>query len=143
MSAVNTDDGNFILAGYTDSKDGDVIGDGLKRKHGAHDAWIIHLQNTTVNTRDVSFSNQINIFPTYVSDFIQIKVKEGYSNLLKVEIFNTGGQMMMSKNLNCFQGGCEENIAVRAFLNGIYLVEVCDDTNNCTTRKIVKVNAKY
>ena len=40
LSIQQTNDGGYIVAGYTDSKDGDVSGN-----HGGADDWIVKLDN--------------------------------------------------------------------------------------------------
>lgn len=139
LSAVQNSEGHFILAGYTDSKDGDVIGDGLKQKHGAHDAWILQLHNTLTTTRELISEPLVNISPTYTNNFIQISSNTKYNFPLKFNIYTAMGQLLFSKKAKCFSTDCATNIDLSELDNGVYLIEVCNGVG-CTTQKIVKVD---
>ncbi|OYU83133.1 MAG: secretion protein [Flavobacterium sp. BFFFF2] len=58
-------DGSFILAGYTISNDGDVVGN-----HGSTDAWVVQLSGTgtllwqkTLGGTDIEWANNIQLTP--------------------------------------------------------------------------------
>ena len=56
-SIVQTLDGGYIIGGFTNSNDGDIIGN-----HGGYDFWIVKLGSDVFNTNDFSES-AIKVFP--------------------------------------------------------------------------------
>lgn len=66
-SIQQTNDGGYILAGATDSTDGDVTG-----SHGNGDAWIVKLNGDQLSTAENHLSNKPSVYPNPARDFVYI-----------------------------------------------------------------------
>lgn len=66
-SIQQTVDGGYIVAGYTVSNNGDVIGN-----HGSIDAWVVKLGPDVLET-DTFTTNQIKLFPNPTTTILTVK----------------------------------------------------------------------
>jgi len=111
------DDSSYIVAGYTESVDGDVTGN-----HGGSDAWLVRLGYTDTTTRVVTVNNaaDIQVYPTLSSGIVYVVVPTGYS-AAKISLINTLGQQMpFAESVN----GNEHVIDLSGNSTGMYIVRV-------------------
>ncbi|MDC8098345.1 T9SS type A sorting domain-containing protein [Chryseobacterium rhizosphaerae] len=114
-SAIETADGGFILAGNTDSNDGDVSGN---HSDGFSDFWIVKLMpTTTLATAEVKANQSISFFPNPAKEFINIRNLPDGS---VVTITDTSGRKLLSKNYH------EDKVIINTsqLIPGIYMIQI-------------------
>jgi hypothetical protein len=84
-SINQTTDGGYIVAGQSNSNDGNVTGN-----HGSNDFWIVKLEPDPLGIDD--FNGEISVYPNPVSNFLNISTTEP---ILSISVFNVLGQKMM------------------------------------------------
>jgi len=110
-------DSSYIVAGYTNSFDGDVTGN-----HGGSDAWLVRLgyTDTTTSTATVSNTESIKVYPTLSNGIVHVVVPTGYG-AAKISLINTLGQQIpFTKSVN----GNEHVIDLSGNSMGMYIVRV-------------------
>jgi len=106
-----TADGGCIIAGNSNSIDGDVSGG-----HGDTDFWIVKLSSPSVGTEEADQATALTLFPNPVSGNIHLILQEP----AEINIFNIQGQELMSFKA---EAG-EANINSSSFSSGIYFINV-------------------
>lgn len=123
-SIQQTTDGGYIIAGYSESNNGDVTGN-----HGGADFWIVKLDPDSLSTNE--FNNEITVYPNPVTTVLNIAANEPISS---VAVFNMFGQQVYHQQLEATSG--QINLSVLA--SGIYMVKV----NSADKEAIYKVIKK-
>jgi len=80
------------------------------------------------------YSNELNVvaYPNPANDFIILEVNDVVSSVKLVEIFNTSGQKVMTKNVeSSSQGRIEINTS--EFENGLYIATIYNENNQVST----------
>jgi hypothetical protein len=117
-SIQQTVDGCYIMAGVTESNDGDVSGN-----HGAGDFWVVKLCYV-VGTDEITINNNgVNIFPNPTDGKFTVEIKANTSGKYEIEIYNITGEKVYSANTN-------ENtidIDLTNYARGLYFVRVRND----------------
>lgn len=113
-SMVNTADGSYILAGATQSNDGDV-----SSNHGGNaDYWIVKLKPTfTTNTVEQNNKEFFTFYPNPTSD--QIFIETSMADKLTVDLYDVNGQHVLSTNVMD-----KTNINLTGLNEGVYSVVV-------------------
>jgi hypothetical protein len=110
-SIALTQEGGYIIAGGTQSNDGDVLGN----NGGANDAWIVKLNadglSTTVFNQDT-----LRIYPNPVTDVVQLN-NTNLLSLTSVIITDLSGKMVLE------QTTINNQINVEQLANGMYIIE--------------------
>lgn len=118
-SAIETVDGGFILAGKTESNDGDVSGN---HSDGFSDFWIVKLAPvTTLATQEAKHNTSTSFYPNPAKDFITLnKLPKGST----VSISDTSGRKVFQEKLSA------ENSRIKTdgLLNGTYIMTVTNDS---------------
>jgi hypothetical protein len=116
LSIIQTSDSSFVVAGSSDSDDGDITGN-----HGHEDYWIVKLGNKPVNDVNTSKNNSavtIN-FPNPFSDKTQIqfgKIVEAPSEFI---LYNVLGEEVRKMTIS---PGTESTMFYRGKLvSGVYV----------------------
>lgn len=123
-SIKQTNDGGFILAGITQSTDGDVTGN-----HGNGDMWIVKL-GAFLSTNENNIKNNISIYPNPAKDFVNI------SNLpseTTINITDTAGRKISSKKYS------EKNVSINTsgLINGNYIIQIENQGSIISSKKII------
>lgn len=117
-SIIQTKDKGYVIAGATDSNNGDVMGN-----HGIADYWIVKLSpDTLTSTTNIQSSkNNFKIFPNPATDYLSLTLStgEGISSCL-IKIYDVFGNLVLNKLTN--SANCQLPLA--NFPSGIYFVEV-------------------
>jgi len=106
-----TNDGGYIVAGFSDSNDGD-----LTSYQGGDDCWIIKLGPTTTGTNNVNFNHKINIYPNPNNGLFTIYMNDIIFD--EVEVKDVLGRTVFSSILN----NKNVNISIEDKNPGIYFV---------------------
>ncbi len=93
------------------------------------------LINLSSGINDLTFQNQLNIYPNPASTSINIKVKNADDNLT-IEIIDLQGIVVFSNNYRVMQNEVI-TINISSFANGIYIVKL-NGENNFGTVKMIK-----
>jgi hypothetical protein len=128
----NTTDNGFILAGYSWSTDGDVLGS-LNR--GKNDFWIVKLSPETVGVEESSsqFSQTLNLYPNPTESFVNISVASDDA-ALEVSITDVLGRVVEQQNIP--NGG---QLSLAQLDAGLYLVAATTSNGQVFSSKIQKL----
>ena len=93
------------------------------------------------NINDINFStgsddimiaqNHVTLYPNPVSDWLYFDSKEKIS---KLNLYNIGGQMVLSKNLSL------NKVSLNLLKEGVYFIELISERGDVFQKKIVKIN---
>ncbi|MDR3272603.1 MAG: T9SS type A sorting domain-containing protein, partial [Flavobacteriaceae bacterium] len=109
-SIQQTSDGGYIVAGFTNSYDGDVSGN-----HGDLDGWVVKLAPDNLGTEELSVNAKIGVYPNPVRDVLHFTSKEP---VLKAEIFDLNGRLI--KTAEVFNN----QLSVSSLSKGIYFLNL-------------------
>jgi hypothetical protein len=125
-SVTETTDGGFVLAGETQSNDGEVT-----FNHGSNDYWIVKLYMGTVGIKEVMDEQSMTIYPNPFKSFVNIVLAD--KNYIKVELYNAFGDLVFQnqKDLDQIQ------VDLSNYANGLYFVKIFYD-EKVVTKRIVK-----
>ncbi len=119
-----TSDGGFIIAGSSDSNNGDVSGN-----MGQADMWVVKL-NSELNVQDLANSS-LRIYPNPASNILNIQHD---LMIKKIMVIDFTGKAVINKHIN----SNKSTIDISAIPSGIYLVQIY--TND--TPEVVKIIKK-
>lgn len=109
-SVKQTLDGGYVLAGFTDSNNGNVSGN-----HGFRDFWVVKLASDALS--DNSFNNDnFTVYPNPTNHFLNIK-NNSNQIIESVSIVNVLGKIILIQNKNF------EIIDVSKLQNGMYFIQ--------------------
>ena len=122
-----TSDGGFVVAGYTQSNDGDVSG----FHGGLVDFWVVKLSPESSPTSEVQ-TPTLEIYPNPATSTISIKAHDGESTLF-VNITDLLGQILHHQTISTNQP-----IDLSTLPNGFYLVTATTPSGRVYIGKISK-----
>jgi len=112
QSIQQTSDGGYIIAGQTNSNDGEVSGN-----HGGFDYWIVKLFAPVASgVPALGNTPPITIIPNPTTGYISVL---GAGNVA-IRIYNTMGQLIK-------EAGNTDNISIAEFPAGLYFVKVLNE----------------
>lgn len=124
-STQQTTDEGYIIAGYSNSTNGDVTGN-----QGNRDYWIVKL-SPSVSVSEVSAFSEFNVYPNPTNSQVTLKVNPNLVGALYI-IYDNMGKAVMSGKINNEHTVIElDNLS-----NGIYLFKVGE--NSKQTFKVIK-----
>lgn len=121
-----TTDNGYILAGQSESTDGDVSGN-----HGNKDFWVVKLEPDDIGVNEISEKKMLNIFPNPANS--QVNVKTAGKLIGGVyTVYDYTGKAVLSEKIN------KENILIKLdnLSDGIYLLKI--QTEEVVTSRFVK-----
>jgi hypothetical protein len=125
FSIKQTTDGGYIVAGCSESNDGDVSG-----HHGEGDFWVVKLSSSQLSIEN-SHQDLFSVFPNPAKNTINIKAD--YNLIGKAySIYDNSGKIVLSGKIN------SENtlIEIGNLSGGIYLFSVGENLKQ--TFKVIK-----
>lgn len=125
FSIQQTNDGGYIVAGQSNSNDGDVEGN-----HGNGDFWIVKLASYTSIEEIVEY-HEFSIYPNPAKDIIHLEFNN--EGNIELEIIDIYGKSIRKKNLNTNN----TQINISDFPTGIYFV-IVSGNEFLKTKKIIK-----
>lgn len=117
---LQSNDGGFILAGGSESSDGDLTGN-----HGMHDYWIFKLNNITTVSKQNIIRSAI-IYPNPTTGIIKINSL----GVDSIEVINLQGKQIYI--------GKEHEIDLRKEPEGIYIIKILT-SKQIITQKLLKL----
>ncbi len=121
-----TTDGGFIIAGYTNSTDGDVKGN-----HGGYDGWIVKLKGSTGIKDILQNSSIIQVYPTVTKSVVNILLPDNKN--ASMVLLNSLGQRVNAEHFSTPYN----TIDLSNYSNGLYILQIYSN-NNMQSYKIIK-----
>jgi hypothetical protein len=90
LSLDLSSDGGYVIAGYTNSRDGDVVG--LHQNVDATDFWLVKLGTGILSTLENKYSTDISIYPNPTKNTVTFS-----ENLNHIEISTLEGRVVLTK----------------------------------------------
>ncbi len=130
QSIRQTADGGYIVAGYSDSNDGDVTGN-----HGFYDYWIVKLAGMETGTESIVFPGNIAVYPNPATQELTIDLtgSEFSSAGTVVTLFDIQGRNVLEKTIN----NLVIVINVMRLEKGLYFLRVENKEMNVVTRLVI------
>lgn len=119
QSIQQTTGGGYIMAGYTNSNDGQVSGN-----NGDNDFWIVKLDNTNVGIPNITELLAVNIFPNPASTQLNIRYKLISSEEAQLNVYDVSGKRAISTTVSSAIGDNYLRLNVSELNSGIYFVEL-------------------
>ncbi|AYN01604.1 T9SS type A sorting domain-containing protein [Chryseobacterium sp. 3008163] len=127
-SVIQTTDGGYVIAGSSNSNNGDVSGN-----HGDYDIWVVKLAQDNLATNDVVKDDiKMNIFPNPAKDFITIKL-DYFTPSMDVTLIDMLGRTIHTQKLD----GLTTKINTSGLEKGTYILDVTGGTKKIT-KKFIK-----
>ena len=126
FSIIQTLNGGYIIAGYSDSNNGDVTGN-----NGYEDFLIVKLSQDNLSTNSFLENNTISLFPNPTKESLSIKL-DYYTPLQEIIITDVLGKIIHSQKVD----GLITTIITDGFKNGVYFVNTMDGAKMFTQRFI-------
>ena len=83
-------------------------------------------------------ANAVNIYPNPASDKLTIDVSFVKGDVLNIEISNIAGQVVLTRQLNDFNGSVKQQIDITDLTKGVFLVKVYAEDMTTTKRLVVQ-----
>jgi len=125
-SIIQTNDGGYIIAGYSYSIDGDVSGN-----HGVIDYWIVKLSPDTLNSVSVINQKDFILYPNPSTGNIQITMNNEQIGST-IQIVNINGEIVKQFKIQ----NSEFKIDLSKQAKGIYFVKLISESG-VSTQKVV------
>jgi hypothetical protein len=134
-----TMDGGYAVAGWTNSHDGDIVGNNDTTYHGNY--WIVKLlPDTITGISNLQISNaNFQMFPNPSNGIFQIifpssNQKTNYT----LEVINTLGQTVFTSDLRLPASDLQTKLDLSFLSQGMYVLKINDGSN--TGNKILIIN---
>jgi hypothetical protein len=121
-----TADGGYVIAGVSNSTDGDVTGN-----HGNIDYWVVKLENPSWISELLN-ENDFLIYPNPANTKINIAF-ENLAGTVELKIIDLVGRTVIVKNINERSSVCD----ITELQNGIYFIQI-NATKGYITKKFIK-----
>jgi hypothetical protein len=125
-SIIQTTDGGYVIAGNSNSTNGDVTGN-----HGNYDYWIVKLAPESLGTTSFIENTTITLFPNPAKEKITLKL-DFFKASQEISISDIQGKIIYSQKLESLS----TTINTSSFEKGIYFLNVIDGTQK-TTKKFI------
>jgi hypothetical protein len=134
-SIQQTNDGNFILGGYSAS---DISGDKTENCKGGFDYWIIKISDlTAIEPTKKDFN--LSLYPNPTTAELNITLKLDKSSDVKIELYNSLGQLVITiTDKKLISGENKINFSTESYPAGIYHLIFSVD-GELIARKVVKM----
>ncbi|MFN0174543.1 MAG: T9SS type A sorting domain-containing protein [Saprospiraceae bacterium] len=106
-----SNDGGYIISGYTWSNDGDV-----SNNHGESDCWVVKLSPESLDVKDITTNEVLKIFPNPANDKVFLTAPSE-EPALTVCISDAQGRQVSHQTINN-----RESIDVSQLANGVYSI---------------------
>ena len=127
LSIQQSSDGGYIVAGYTQSNNGDVSG-----FHGVQDYWVVKLSPESVSTKEDTPTAPLDIYPNPAQQSINIKIPLPES-ACSVSISDLLGRELSRQTISN-----DGNLDIAALPNGLYLLTASTPSGSVYTGKFIK-----
>lgn len=103
---------------------------------GSLNGYIAKLSNSSTGTDEVSFDENITVYPNPTSNVVTLLINSEIKNVV-IKVYAITGQQVFSKTESKPQSYISEQIDFSNFTNGIYLLQIKTD-KKIITKKIIK-----
>lgn len=103
--------GNYVVAGYSESNDGNVTGN-----HGSGDSWVIKINTSSVGIAEVS-GYEINVFPNPTSGSFSFS---GINDECSIAIHDISGKIVSQKEVT----GIDNSFDLSSHAKGLYFYTI-------------------
>lgn len=117
---------DLYLHGRTFSNDGDISGN-----HGGLDMWAAKVSKTWLSLYEDDLSKNIEVFPTFVKNEVEIKTNE---NIISINIVDAVGKLVTTKYKSINNSKVLDLLYLKS---GIYYINIETDKQS-VTKKIIK-----
>lgn len=128
-SVIQTADGGFVIAGDSNSNNGDVTGN-----HGGRDYWIVKLAPENLATSEImkDVSVTANVYPNPAKEYITVKL-DYFTPSMEASITDMLGKTVHQQKLE----GLKTKINTSHLEKGVYFLNVTGGTQKIT-KKFIK-----
>ncbi|RXM51288.1 MULTISPECIES: T9SS type A sorting domain-containing protein [unclassified Chryseobacterium] len=128
-SVIQTTDGGYVIAGSSQSNNGDVT-----ENKGNYDIWIVKLAPENLSTNEVVKDATVtaNVYPNPAKDYVTLKL-DYFDSSMKATITDMLGKTVHQQKLE----GLRTKINTSHLEKGVYFLNVLGGTLK-TTKKIIK-----
>ena len=123
-----TNDGGYIMTGYTESTDGDVTG-----FQGFSDYWVVKLAPENLANDIFTQNSNISLFPNPTKEKITIKISS-FKPSQEISIYDISGKTIYFQKLE----GLKTTINTSYFQKGVYFLNLLDGSKTTTEKFIVE-----
>jgi hypothetical protein len=121
---------------------------GGDRSHGALflDAWLVktdsmgycpHAYTVSIEQDELVIAkNKLSIYPNPATDNINLSFEQSHNKAMQLSIYNTAGQLVLSKPLNAY--GDTYRVNIEFLQSGVYFVRLLSDNQIIFSSKFVK-----
>ena len=142
---ILNNEGKYVVAGFSDSSDGDVGGIGhaaeVAARHGADNAWLFELVDINVgiginaiNTNELP----ISIYGNILNNKLLLNVKEISNKKLNIVLYNTNGQKIFQESHLSSDFNDLLTIELPTLASNIYYLQINDGTYFFTEKIIIQ-----
>lgn len=117
--------GTLIIAGYTDSNDGDLSGN-----HGGGDCWVFRMKLSSVGVNETPLLPSITVAPTVSSGNFNFSGIESEST---IEVYDVAGKLVFQTKINSLS----YNLDLSNNAKGVYIYKVNSKSELLGTGKII------
>lgn len=133
-SICRTDDGGFLLAGYSDSNDGDAAGN-----HGNKDLWAVKLGPEPAAVQERPAGPPFTLAPNPARESIRVRGMLQAAGPLRVEVYSSTGQLVdVPLAMRAAPGAFSKELDLSALAPGAYRLRVVT-AEGSRTRSFVKM----
>ncbi len=130
----STTDGGFLLAGYSQSNDGDV---GFN--HGDKDVWVVKLGPEPTGISELYGGPALSVFPNPAERLVSIRCELVSAGPVRLDVFNSTGQLLMTPIHEAARPGEQIwHFDTSVLAAGVYQLRFVTD-EGMATRSLVKV----
>ncbi|MBK6903015.1 MAG: T9SS type A sorting domain-containing protein [Saprospirales bacterium] len=119
QSIHQTQDGGFIMAGKTQSNDGDVSG-----FHGGMDFWVVKLDGGAVNVKESEMANDIRLYPSPNQGLFTIEIDGLPTGMVELALFSTDCRLLRSESVKNLTRPFTHSFHCSDLTSGVYLMRV-------------------
>lgn len=128
-SIQQTADGGYIVAGGSESNDGDVTGN-----HGGWgDYWIVKLFPAVSTINPMSNENDLNIYPNPTASNITIEFSTESKNA-EISLLNIHGKELTNQHITTDKNTIIKQLNLSHYPNGIYFLSIRTEKENFMQR---------
>jgi len=124
-------DGSYIIAGYSDSNDGDVSGN-----HGFLDFYIVKLSGL-VGSEEIPALMEFNFYPNPCHENVSLSILKDNNTNYKITISSLSGEVIFFTYMHSSVLSKGVSIETNGLTKGVYLITFFDGEST-TVKKLVK-----
>jgi hypothetical protein len=128
-AVIQARDGGYLVAGYSDSFNGDVTGN-----HGARDFWVVKLAPLGLI---VPQENQITQFASWFREnILNLKFFSSKSEKASLKLFDSTGRMLLTQDMQINAGLNKNKFQTAQITPGVYIV-ILQSQDIIITKKVI------